>query len=365
MISNPQSSSGLGQYLFDAFQEADVSVTLHNPWESKWRKVWPVLRSWHPNPDIMWRRRWENMVYSSWAWDRNTRYNTSVVDQALAEGRKILLAGAASFPHRDYRDLEYYVFTQATMRIGLADGVTPWVPPQKDLPHYLERETAYYRSARHVFVGAEYVKESLCREYGVDEDRITNAGGGVHPDYLAACPESIPSEFTYQLIFVGWDFGMKGGADLLQAFALARKHVPQLRLLIVGPDANQQTAQEGVTWTGPLRSHKELISLYRQSDLFVMPSLRDSFGFVFLEAMSQGVPCIGADFHAMPEIIQEGKTGYLVPLRNPVAIADAIGRFYSDVKHRATMGQAARERVCETFTWQHVVERINAILWES
>lgn len=363
LISNPKSSSGLGQYLLDAFEAAGVSVKLHNPWQSKWRKVWPVLRSWHPNPDIMWRRRWENMVYSSWAWDRNTRYNTAVVDQALAEGYKILLAGASSFPHRDYHEIEYYAFTQANMRIGLADGVTPWVPPKSDIPAYIERETAYYRSARHVFVGAEYVKDSLCREYGVYEDRITNAGGGVHPAYLADCPESIPGDFSYQLIFVGWDFGLKGGADLLQAFALARKQETRLKLLIVGPGAGQQVEQEGVIWSGPVRSTADLIELYRQSDLFVMPSLRDSFGFVFLEAMSQGVPCIGADFHAMPEIIEDGETGYLVPLRHPEALAEMIMRFYSNPANRLRLGQKAIKRVREYFTWEHVVQRMMPVMW--
>jgi glycosyltransferase involved in cell wall biosynthesis len=60
-----------------------------------------------------------------------------------------------------------------------------------------------------------------------------------------------------------------------------------------------------------------LINLYRQSDLLVMPSLRDSFGFVFLEAMIQGVPCIGTNINAMPEIIEDAKTGYIVPVRDP------------------------------------------------
>lgn len=85
-----------------------------------------------------------------------------------------------------------------------------------------------------------------------------------------------------------------------------------------------------------------------------MPSLRDSFGYVFLEAMTQGVPCIGTDLNAMPEIVQDGKTGYIVPLRDPQALADEILRYYADEENRQRMGQAALERVKQRYTWDRV-----------
>lgn len=209
-----------------------------------------------------------------------------------------------------------------------------------------------------MFVGGGYVKPHLVEDYGVDPGRITVAGGGVHPYYLERTIAEVPDAFTFKVLFVGWDFGMKGGADLLKAFTLARRKRPELMLRIAGPDPGQWVDQDGVTWLGEIRSRDELIAMYRESDLFVMPSLRDSFGFVFLEAMTQGVPCIGTDLNAMPEIIEHGRTGYVVPLRDPEALAEAILAYYDQPGNRKTMGMAARDRVREQYTWELVAGRI-------
>jgi glycosyltransferase involved in cell wall biosynthesis len=180
----------------------------------------------------------------------------------------------------------------------------------------------------------------------------------VHPFYLEHPPLSVPDRFTETCVFVGWDFGMKGGDVLLKAFAAARKHRPSLRLVIAGPPADSIATQPGVEAVGPLPSREALLALYRRADLFVMPSLRDSFGFVFLEAMSQGVPCIGCDFNAMPEIIEDGVSGLLTPLGNAEALADTMLRYYADEANRRTMGEAALTRVRERFTWPLVARRI-------
>jgi len=60
---------------------------------------------------------------------------------------------------------------------------------------------------------------------------------------------------------------------------------------------------------------RQLLGLYRRRDNFVIPSLPDHFGIVFLEAMNQSLPCIGADLNAMLEMIQYGKNNYIMPLK--------------------------------------------------
>jgi glycosyltransferase involved in cell wall biosynthesis len=304
----------------------------------------------------MWKSRWENLVFSSRAWKRNTRYVGRLLERQNLLDSPILMVGKEYFPHPDYRSLNYSVFIHHNMRLAMDDGVTPWLPPKRDVERFLELETLLYRHARHIFVGAQFLADSLVKNYGVKEDHITIAGGGPHPYFEAHPVEEVARSFTNQIIFVGWDFGMKGGQDLLQAFAIAHKSRPELTLVIAGPDESQWTNQPGVRWLGPVRSKDELIRLYRGSDLFVMPSLRDSFGFVFLEAMSQGVPCIGTDINAMPEIIQNGKTGFVVPRRNPRSLAEAILKFYDRIENRHEMGTAALRHVQRNYTWSRVAE---------
>jgi glycosyltransferase involved in cell wall biosynthesis len=95
-----------------------------------------------------------------------------------------------------------------------------------------------------------------------------------------------------------------------------------------------------------------------------MPSLRDSFGFAFLEAMSQGLPCIGTRLNAMPEIIHEERTGYIVNRHDPADLANAIIRHYrKGQEQRSKMRWAAVDRVQQRYTWSHVVDRMWATMY--
>ena len=96
--------------------------------------------------------------------------------------------------------------------------------------------------------------------------------------------------------------------------------------------------------------------------MFVMPSLRDSYGFVFLEAMSQGLPCLGADMNGMPEIIADGETGYVVPRQSPERIAEAVCRYYSDGNNKRRMANATYQMLKERFTWDAVMAKVNAVM---
>lgn len=354
VVTQPQASSGLGHYIARALQQQGATVDIVDCLASKSFKLWPVLKSLRMNPDSMWRARWENMLFSSWAWNRNSRRNAKLLQKFCRADTRVLVIGKEYFPHPVGATSTYDVYILYTMKLALADGVTPWLPPVRDRASFLALETAFYRNARQVFTGGNYVKPHLVNEYGVDPKRIVVAGGGVHPFYLDHIAQDIPRLWQNNLIFVGWDFGMKGGKDLLVAFSKIRAKRPETTLTVVGPDASQHVAQDGVIWKGPVQSKAELISLYRASDLFIMPSLRDSFGFVFLEAMSQGVPCVGANLNAMPEIVQHGQTGYIVPLHDPSALAQTILDYYAEPANRMRMGHAAQERVLKYYTWNQV-----------
>lgn len=365
LVTQPQASSGLGGYLARALARRGYQVDVVDARSLFWPKVWPAIRAFHPDRNEWWKRRWEAGLYSAAAWDRNTRLNGRLLDRVFRPGGKILQVGKEYFPHPRYAQIEYYVFILYNMRLALADGVTPWVPPSEDRPAFLEREQALYRRARHIFVGGGYVKQSLVKDYGVAPDHVTVAGGGVDEFFLEHSPGEVPARLTKTCLFVGWDFGMKGGQTLVEAFQIARQTLPDLKLVVVGPEPSEVPAAEGIVAVGPVRERAELLPYYRQADLFVMPSLRDSFGFVFLEAMSQGVPCIGSNLNAMPEIIEHGQTGYVVPPRNPQALARAILDFYADPANRARMGAKAVARVRARFTWDHVARTLARVMFEE
>ena len=302
----------------------------------------------------MWKARWENLIFCSSAWHRNTKRNGRLLAR-LAKPASLLQVGGIYAPCPEFRKTDYCVLVCNTTKLSLAEKVKPWVPRPEERESFIALEQDVYRHARHVFTNAAYVKKHLAEQYGVPAERMTVTGLGVDRFFIENQPENAVSELRHNLLFVGWDFGYKGGADLLAAFRSVRNVMPKLTLTIVGPDPAQIPAGEGVRVVGSVRSRTELLEHYRGADLFAMPSLCDSFGFVFLEAMTQGVPCIGADLNAMPEIISDGETGYVVPPRDPGALAEAILRFYRDPENRRRMGQAAQERVLARYTWDRVV----------
>lgn len=362
VIAQSNASSGLSGYLCESLERHGHGIVLIDVLASKWFKLWPVIQSMRRNREAMWKARWENMLFSSRAWTRNTRRNGRLLNRKSGEYRHILQVGGYYFPHPDYRNMPYYLFITYPMILCYRDGIKPWIPPRQDRQVFLDLERELYQHAAHIFVNAAYVRTSLMEDYGVAPDRITVTGLGVNPFFLQNTPATITPEFTHDLLFVGYDFGYKGGADVLEALNIARKEIPDLTLTVVGPGPDQVPETPGVHLTGRIRDQAQLLEHYRKADLFVMPSLCDSFGFVFLEAMSQGVPCIGADLNAMPEIIRDGETGYVVPVRDPEALADALLRYYADPANRQRMGRAALERVRGVYTWDRVADRMKPFL---
>lgn len=115
-------------------------------------------------------------------------------------------------------------------------------------------------------------------------------------------------------LFVGLDFVRKNGQSVLNAFRTVRQSYPASRLVMVTTTPDGRPIQEpGVTHL-PFVPRSELMNVvYPAADVLLLPSRAEGFGLVLLEAMSFGVPAIGVDAWAMPEVIQDGFNGFLIP----------------------------------------------------
>jgi len=365
LISQRGSSSGLPEYLERAFQARGLRVAWVDAMSVLLPRVGPLLRSFSLSKARWYRKREILEYYTLEAWERNTRVNGRLVERAYRPGTRILQVGGLYYPHPDFKELEYYLFFTYTMRLALRDGHSPWVVTAADRDAFLRNEEQLYRHAKHIFVSAQFVKDHLIADYGIPAERITTVGMGVGEYYERNTIPEVPSRLTGQLLFVGYTFDLKGGPDVLKAFAKARAEIPDLRLEIIGPPPRPDMQMPGVQPIGQVRSAAELLAHYRAADLFLLPSYCDSFGFVFLEAMSQGLPCLGANINAMPEIIEDGKTGYIVEPGDSDAIARCILDLYRNPERRVSMGEAGRARLLERFRWSRVVERMHRVMFEE
>jgi glycogen synthase len=97
------------------------------------------------------------------------------------------------------------------------------------------------------------------------------------------------------------------------------------------------------------------------ADLFAMPSRTDSFGITYLEAWCYGLPVIGARAGGVPDVIDEGRDGLLVPFGDLDAIASAIGRLLHDRDQARQLGAAGREKVMRELTWDRIYAQVRTV----
>ena len=142
--------------------------------------------------------------------------------------------------------------------------------------------------------------------------------------------------------------------DVVRVFAAVRREVPS-RLLLVGDGPERVPAREvadelgvnkWIRWLGSVDAVEEVIGC---ADLFVLPSRNESFGLAALESMSGGVPVIGTAAEGLPELIQSGETGYLLPVGDVEGMARRSIEVLSDEKKHAAMSKAARAVAIERY----------------
>ncbi len=101
---------------------------------------------------------------------------------------------------------------------------------------------------------------------------------------------------------------------------------------------------------------------WRSADIFVFPTLNEAFGLVLLEAMEHGLPCIGTDEGGINDIIDNGKTGFIVPSGNAESLSDSIGKLLNDSRMRENMGDCGRSVFVQRYTEIVFEERMLHIL---
>lgn len=243
-----------------------------------------------------------------------------------------------------------------------------WALAQKHHIHaarYTPRALALFEEAErrsldkvaHVFTFGAYVRDNLIEHYGLSADRVTAVGSGMG----AIEPWHGAKSFEHpHLLFVAKHlFQAKGGSLLVEAFRLARRQRPDLVLTIVGDERSRSfvPGDAGIDFRAHL-PWAELQALFRQASLLVQPMLNDPWGQVYLEAMVSRTPVMGLARNGVPELVDQGRHGFLVDRADPEALAAAIVAALSDPARLEHMANAAQRYVLATHSWDRVAERI-------
>lgn len=363
MVCQENSSSGLPIYLRDALTKLGHRIKIIDADPCLLEKIRILIKSFYPNRKI-WSHRLSMLgTYSVSGWNQNTKLNGSLLDRVRSSNDKILQIGGLYAPHPKSDCMEFYLFFTYTMKLAFRDGYSRWVPEEDEREGFVALEQRLYSEAKHIFVTSDFVRRHLIADYNIPAEHITVVSMGVDDYFVRNMRMQLPTSPTMKCLFVGYTFNLKGGPDVLKAFSIAKKRIPELELVIIGPNYSKEMDQEGVLYVGAVADREKLLEYYRSADLFLLPSRCDSFGFVFLEAMTQGLVCVGSNLNAMPEIISDCESGYIVEPGDYQRIAEVIIDFYNHPESRIQMGHCARERVLERFTWPRVVESIESVMY--
>jgi hypothetical protein len=181
---------------------------------------------------------------------------------------------------------------------------------------------------------------------------------------------------TLTTLYVGRLEKRKGIADLFEAIPRVLQRVPNVKFIIAGSDNSRADGffnRTGLTYPAYFASRypqlagqvefkgavgeDDLQRLYQTCDLFVAPSLYESFGLIYLEAMNYAKPVIGCRAGGIPEVVDHGVTGLLVDPEAPLALAEAITRSLSAPDQLRELGLAGRQRLLDQFTHIQMARR--------
>jgi glycosyltransferase involved in cell wall biosynthesis len=250
----------------------------------------------------------------------------------------------------------------------------------------LVRRTAVYSIERFAstFSGAELVQNeedvAVLRRLHVPARKLVLLGNGIDltrfgppsdDDSVAAARRALgvgPDKVVVGL--VGRLVWQKGLRELFDAAAQLRRSRPDVVVVIIGPldtdkadtlddaDVDAARALGNVEFLG---RRDDVEELYHGFDIFVLPSYREGFPRSAMEAAASAVPVIASDVRGCRQVVDDGVTGLLVPVRDAAALTGAIETLAADPQRRRTMGAAARRKAEAQFDDRRVIETTLAV----
>lgn len=212
-----------------------------------------------------------------------------------------------------------------------------------DSPAKLIRKDRELALADQIVVPSSFVRDTLSGSLHGGGKSITVIPYGCPAPVAAPPPRR--ADGTLRVLFVGGLSQRKGLADLLDAVTLlqGRVELTLIGRIVGGPCVPLQRALETTRWF-PTLPHSGVIAMMRQHDVLALPSLCEGLPLVIGEALSQGLPVIATPNSAVEELVDHGREGFVVPIRDPHSIADCLESLAADSALLNTMAHAALVR---------------------
>lgn len=237
----------------------------------------------------------------------------------------------------------------------LHPGIEPGLETAAAVEDGIARDLRKWQLSDRVLVPSTYCWDT-CLALGCDPAKLRLVPYGIDEHWFDLETRPEPG----RLLFVG-QVGLRKGSHVLAAACRElRRRGCRFTCRVAGPPISRLDLPlyAGPTYLGQV-PRSQVQEEFRRADLFVLPTLADSFGLVHLEAMACGVPVITTPHCG--SVVRDGVEGFLVPIRDPLALADRLQQLLEDRPLRERMGRAARARAA-AFTWAHYGRRLSEAL---
>ena len=303
------------------------------------------------------RCRW--IYWKPWLWPKLIVEKRKVVRRFLKDDYDLWFTYHTYYKAPDL--LGPYATSKLTIPYVIFQGIysTKRRRKLKTLPgFYLNRDVL--RAARHVFINKTVDWINLKRL--LPNERISYLAPGIYPDQFCFDPNArqalrtqwnigdVPVVFSAAMFRA--DVKTEGLIWVIRACGELVRRGHHLRLVIAGDGKERDKLQRLAEEQLPERFHfageiprSEMFRYYSASDVFAFPGIQESLGMVFLEAQSCGLPVVAFDNAGVPEAVQDGRTGFLVPMYAVKPFADAIERLLKNKDLRQQMSRAAQAHI--------------------
>lgn len=232
-------------------------------------------------------------------------------------------------------------------------------------PRVIEKEEGEYDLADMITVPSEFALRSFI-EMGIEPAKLRKVPYGV--DVRRFGKSAAPDRGRFDVLFVGQVSFQKGVPYLLRAFSRLRHSCKRLRIVgSLGPEMRRYFDRHPPSPDVELLGHMpqtRLKDVMSRAHVMVLPSVQDGFGMVLSQALACGCPVIGTWNTGAADLFSDGVEGFIVPPRDPEAIAERLQQLADDPDRRDGMSEAALRRVDELGGWDAYGERMASVLTE-
>jgi glycosyltransferase involved in cell wall biosynthesis len=320
------------------------------------------------------RCRW--IYWKPWRWLRLLQETRRVVQHNSGNGMDLWLT------YHSYYKAPDLLGASAAKRMGIPYVIFQGIYSTKRRRAWKTRPGFYLNrrslcAARHIFTNKKLDLLNLRRL--IPEDKITYIAPGLIPDdfsFDAGARVELRRKLSlgddpviFSAAMFRPDVKTEGLSWVIRTCGELYRRGNPLWLVIAGDgkekDKLKQLAEtllpHRVRFVGSI-ARREMYRYYSAGDVFVFPGIRESLGMVFLEAQACGLPVVAFENAGVPEAVQDGKTGLLVPMYAAELFADAIDRLLKDSQLRRKMGRAAQSYVRQTHDLNQNYQKMEHVL---